>query len=141
MAQQQSPPLEVCGGDALGESGGAAAAGDGEAAYGRNLTRGGWQSRALLVLFLNTPQQEVNLENRSNFNDSNVWTLVVGFVNAGSGPVRSRSNNSGSACQQQYVMAESGGCCTALLQPVTKVVVLVLFEHSRLRNRTKGSTG
>ena len=49
--------------------------------------------------------------------------LVVGFVNAGSGPVRSRAvTNSGSACQQQYVMqAESGGCCSqVLLQPVYK---------------------
>ena len=49
--------------------------------------------------------------------------LVVGFVNAGSGPLRSRAvTNSGSACQQQYTMqAESGGCCSqVLLQPVYK---------------------
>ena len=49
--------------------------------------------------------------------------LVVGFVNAGSGPIRSRAiENSGSACQQKYVMqAESGGCCSqVLLQPVYK---------------------
>ena len=48
--------------------------------------------------------------------------LVVGFVNAGTGPLRSRAVSSGSASQQQYTMqAESGGCCSqVLLQPVYK---------------------
>lgn len=42
--------------------------------------------------------------------------LVVGFVNAGSGPLRSRAVSSGSASQQQYTMqAESGGCCSQVL--------------------------
>ena len=48
--------------------------------------------------------------------------LIVGFVNAGTGPLRSRSVSGGSASQQQYTMqAESGGCCSqVLLQPVYK---------------------
>lgn len=43
--------------------------------------------------------------------------LVVGFVNAGSGPLRSRSFSGGCASQQQYTMqAESaGGSCSQVL--------------------------
>lgn len=49
--------------------------------------------------------------------------LVVGFVNAGTGPLRSRAVSGGCASQQQYTMVaeSSGGCCSqVMLQPVYK---------------------
>ena len=46
--------------------------------------------------------------------------LIVGFVNAGTGPLRSRAVSSGCASQQQYTMqaeASGGSCSQTMLQP------------------------
>ena len=46
--------------------------------------------------------------------------LVVGIVNAGSGPLRSAARSGGCACQQAYTMqATEGGCYSSpMVQPV-----------------------
>lgn len=49
--------------------------------------------------------------------------LIVGFVNAGTGPLRSRAVSGGCASQQQYTMqaeASGGSCSQTMLQPVYK---------------------
>ena len=52
-----------------------------------------------------------------------ICMLVVGFVNAGTGPLRSRSFSGGCASQQQYTMqaeASGGSCSQVLVGPAYK---------------------